>query len=540
MKKIMKIMENPKKKLLSMISLSVIIILTIMPLFFLHRAQPQVDCSIFTVSKGEKVFYANNEDGGLDPSRVLFIPESENKYGRVFFGHLLGDNSFIVRGGINEMGLSADTNGVYEGTEINKSSEREDVNGVFIHTIMERFASVEEVINWSRDKDLICLERFQIHIADKTGDGAILSVGEDGELFVTRKIGDYLISTNYNVALGEGECHRYDSIEGMIQKINSPEELTIEKCASILSEVQQRTIYSNINDLTEGIIYLFSKGDFSRYAVLNISEELTKGRHFYDIETLVSNQSGEKSETLYYSEIFGWMIIAFLSTIYALILYMKKGRGSNTNSERICFIERKEEGYQKGKKKVKENPKIILICSVFLFILFFSLMRVPFTLLSMPFPITVIFYAIFYLSFASIISYLGGILFTPLSSFLLVSLSSLVAFLVSQLIVGVGSAFPVHIFHATFIEGITAFIISALKRKHIALSLIIGVLSKTFLSFLVFLGWSHFWFPSRSGLLMVLLWTLIQMMLELCILVPITFVAILVLRRIFILNLKVK
>ena len=54
-------------------------------------------------------------------------------------------------------------------------------------------------------------------------------------------------------------------------------------------------MYSYICDQQIGLIYLYSRGDFERVAILNVTDELAAGDHSYDIERLVSQQANQPS-----------------------------------------------------------------------------------------------------------------------------------------------------------------------------------------------------------------------------------------------------
>jgi len=50
-------------------------------------SSPLKACSVFSASNGEKVFGATNKDWNNTNTRILFIPSSDGKYGRVYIGY---------------------------------------------------------------------------------------------------------------------------------------------------------------------------------------------------------------------------------------------------------------------------------------------------------------------------------------------------------------------------------------------------------------------------------------------------------------------
>ena len=253
-------------------------------------------CTIFTETGDGKVFFCNNEDYYPRHTRMWFFPASEGKHGKVLYGFAI-HHGFNPLGGMNDQGLSADENWV-PSTPVNRDPDKIDYiqNNVFTR-ILEECATVAEVIEWIKDYNLIQFEMYpcQIHIADKTGDAAIIGVGSDGNIKITRKTGDYLISTNYNVAQGRESCWRYEIVENMLKKSH---EVSIEYCRSILEATYiiaysyPFTKYSNVNDLKNGMLYFFSPHDYDYMAVIDLNEELAKDFHSYDILSLISQRGG--------------------------------------------------------------------------------------------------------------------------------------------------------------------------------------------------------------------------------------------------------
>lgn len=149
-------------------------------------------------------------------------------------------------------------------------------------------STVEEVIAMAQTFDWGTSLPYQLHLADATGDAVVISAGSDGELAFTRKeMGDgYLVSTNFNLAYYEktertGLCRRYDTAIGMLDKIENEDDLTMEYCTSILDAIHAEgpsvnTLYSNIFDLKEGIIYLYYWHQFDDVVTLRVQEELAK------------------------------------------------------------------------------------------------------------------------------------------------------------------------------------------------------------------------------------------------------------------------
>ena len=154
---------------------------------------------MFTVSKGEQVFFGGNDDY-INPDSYYWVdPGGAQGYGAIWIG--TPDN---VQQGVNEKGLAYDANGLPR-VDVNPHLERKPVSGGYtsypIH-ILHECATVEEVIAWVNTHQWHSYMHDQMQFADATGDAVIISAGADGEVVFTRKPrGDgYLVSTNFNVA----------------------------------------------------------------------------------------------------------------------------------------------------------------------------------------------------------------------------------------------------------------------------------------------------------------------------------------------------
>lgn len=262
-------------------------------------------CTIFTAFYGEKVLFGNNEDYRNPKTYYWVEPGSEGNYGAVY----LGFENYSLQGGINEKGLSFDANAL-PAADLNPHPEFPDPPSEWVVvTIMKKAATVKEAINiaglYQRGNWGIPL-KYQIILADAKGDAVIISAGTDGELAFTRKKqGDgYLVSTNFNRANPDNAysypCWRYDKAVEMLEKINDENDLTVDYFKSILDTVHvegasSNTLYSNIFDLRNGIIYLYHWHQYDEVAKLNVAEQLTRGKLCVRISDLFSKETVDKA-----------------------------------------------------------------------------------------------------------------------------------------------------------------------------------------------------------------------------------------------------
>jgi hypothetical protein len=266
-------------------------------------------CTIFTASYGEKVLFGNNEDYTNPKTYYWVEPRSEGNYGVVYFGF----ENFSLQGGVNEKGLSFDANALPE-ARLNPHPELPAPPSEWVvKTIMKKAATVEEAIDvaglYQRENWGIPL-KYQIILADAKGGAVVISTGPDGELAFTRKKqGDgYLVSTNFNQANPENAysypCWRYDKTVEMLAKIEDENDLTSDYFKSILDAVHvegasSNTLYSNIFDLQNGIIYLYHWHQYDEVVILNVEEQLARGKLCMRISDLFSKETVDKALTEY-------------------------------------------------------------------------------------------------------------------------------------------------------------------------------------------------------------------------------------------------
>ena len=265
---------------------------------------PVKACTIFTVSNGDTVLFGGNEDNTeAFQVRIWFYPSAQGKYGKILLGWRIYNNFDNLLTGFNDQGLCVDMNAVPQ-TVLTRHNE---YSSSFFMQFLEECADVPQAQEWLTKYDLPFLENDQAHIADKTGNAMIVSLDSNGEVYMTNKSGDFLVSTNFNPARQGSTCWRYDLASELFSPTTN---VTVETAEAVLSRTALAPMYSYIFDLQNGLIYLYSHGDFEQVAVLNVEEELAKGVHSYAIETLVAEQNGQLSESLLSSMIVSILILS--------------------------------------------------------------------------------------------------------------------------------------------------------------------------------------------------------------------------------------
>ena len=245
--------------------------------------RPAFSCLILVVTDGERVLVGNHEDWYARDAEVVFIPPEEGRYGMVVFGF---ESEGYAQGGMNTEGL------FFDGTATPFSpldfSGRPAFDGYIWQALLERCATVEEGVEFLEQYRLPELQEVHILLADRSGQSVIIGA-YDGALTFHFRDRNYQVLTNFNVADpaygGELPCPRYGTA---VKHLRSDSAAPVENVRRILAEPHQEdlTVYSNIYDLTNGEVYIYSLRDFGRTARFNLAEELARGRHALSVPGL--------------------------------------------------------------------------------------------------------------------------------------------------------------------------------------------------------------------------------------------------------------
>ena len=251
-------------------------------------------CTAFMMSDGENVLVGNNEDSKIPYTQVWFIPAENGRFGRVYFGY----DDWSPQGGMNDQGLFFDYFSVPK-LDIKQSIEKPRFPGPFTDTLMAKCATVGDVLEMLSKYNLEWNPKIQMFVVDKAGDSAII----EGEA-VVRNCGAYQVVTNFRLSrIPEDQkpcrapawsCSRYKKAEKMLLDSDAP---TVAHFRDILKATHRgsynligTTQYSNIYDLTNRLVYVYYFHDFDNKIILNLNEELKKGRHYFDLPSLFGKE----------------------------------------------------------------------------------------------------------------------------------------------------------------------------------------------------------------------------------------------------------
>jgi len=227
----------------------------------------------------------------------------------VYLGYQFGK----LQGGINEKGSAFDALALPK-TALNPHPElpfKGEGDSQLIGKIMSYNATVNEVIAYAQGFNWGNSVSFQVLFADASGDAVIISGGPDGELAFTKKPKEngYLIGTNFNRANPENRfdsfpCRRYDTVEATLATIEDESSLNVESSRTILDATHvegagENTLYSNIFDLRNGILYLYYWHQFDEVITLNAAEQIKNGMPPNRLTDLFSSETVNQAEKEY-------------------------------------------------------------------------------------------------------------------------------------------------------------------------------------------------------------------------------------------------
>ena len=265
------------------------LIIAIIVSLFLFNANVVNGCTIFMLEKDEVLLVGNNEDYSFPFTAVWFIPPSGKKYGRVCFGFEVDLGRQAATGGMNDQGLFIDGNGL---GNINWTSDetKKTHKSIVEEYVLAHFSSVEETISWFRNTNIPILKRAKFLVVDKSGESAVIEWG-NGKLQVIRRKGNYQISTNFRQSVLPDENYsdyRFNLVKGIIERAKEYDVKLVRRAlsASHWEAARTMTLFSNIYDLKDGIVYVYNFHNFEHVIKFKLEDELKKGKKVYYIPKL--------------------------------------------------------------------------------------------------------------------------------------------------------------------------------------------------------------------------------------------------------------
>ena len=211
-----------------------------------------------------------NEDSSDPVNRICFVKPQPGKYGRVYLGY-----TNFYDACLNDQGLFYDGFATPKLQIKNSLKKKRIKEHDLCDKVMSECATVTEVLDLFSKYNLSFLEGGQLFFADKEGNSIIIE-GDD----IIYKKGDFQVVTNFyqsKIKPEDIQCHRYKiaySIMDTSKTINL--ELYKKILMAVHSENPNPTLYSNISDLKNGIMYLYHFHNFENVKIFKLKEEFEK------------------------------------------------------------------------------------------------------------------------------------------------------------------------------------------------------------------------------------------------------------------------
>jgi hypothetical protein len=240
-------------------------------------------CTIFYIAKGHIILAGNNEDWKDPLPEMSFYPAEDGKHGWIKFGW----GSGFPQGGMNDHGLFWDGSSVaYLGMPYSEEN-KELYSGPIMQMIIEECKNIEEALEVF--SAYYCQDQYNAQYL--VGDSSGYSIIVEGDSIISKE-GDYQLMTNFYYShpdLAGYPCWRYEAASEILSDMNEP---TPYLMGSVLSATHQEgkypTQYSVIYDLKQCLVYLFYYHNYEEYLLVDLLNELSKGKRNYAIPGLFS------------------------------------------------------------------------------------------------------------------------------------------------------------------------------------------------------------------------------------------------------------
>lgn len=244
--------------------------------------RPNQSCTVFYAADGDTILAGNNEDM-FDPLTVVwFIPASEGKHGRILFGF----DDFIPQGGVNDQGLFYDGLSVpYQA--ITHSSDKITLSDpwMLLDKVLAEAATVGEAVKLLDGYNRVGFESSQLFYGDRLGNSVIV----EGNAIIP-KTGKFQVVTNFRQSEASDLAPPDERFSTATHFLSDAPQFTVQLFRDTLEAVHVEgeisTVYSQVYDLKQGVIYLYLFHNYAQVVILNVAEELAKGPHSATIDSL--------------------------------------------------------------------------------------------------------------------------------------------------------------------------------------------------------------------------------------------------------------
>jgi choloylglycine hydrolase len=259
-------------------------------------------CTGFSYKDEHNVFACYNDDSGDFNINMRFFSPKDDKHGMVIFEFAFPQSDGIMMltpcAGMNDQGCWFSGYGTPYLKPVNSLDKPVFTNSdcyyannivAILEYCLAECSTVVEIIDIISDYNLEEWSFFQVFVADKTGNSAIIE-GDD----IIYKNGVFQVVSNFYQSrpeLGGYPCDRYDTAVSMLENMEEP---SIEYFVDICNATHLRaTVSSMICDLEKQIMYLYFLHDYEKQVIIDLNEELEKGEHYIYIGSLFESEGNQ-------------------------------------------------------------------------------------------------------------------------------------------------------------------------------------------------------------------------------------------------------
>lgn len=322
--------------------------LTLLTIITYAFFQDSIACSGYKITVGNRTFFGSNHDAWFTTPHIWFENASSGKYGAAFTGARFdGTNGYAPQSGMNEVGLVFERLVAYHPAQENFTNRRTISNPTkYLKDILHSCKSVEEVKEFISKYDHSYFIEDVFIYADKSGKYLIVEP-------YTLTIGNeptYVIANFCPSITSAQNANKLDRYRNGVAFLKNGIDTTLEFCTALSDtmhvcrkKIGDGTLLSTIWDLNNGTVNLYFYHDYKTTVQFNLSEELKKGDHIIEIETIFpKNPEFEKLrnfKTPKDSILIGLFIVAsagffLLTSIFFLIQYFRRKK-----SEMYSYIQ---------------------------------------------------------------------------------------------------------------------------------------------------------------------------------------------------------
>ena len=265
------------------------------------KTEDMRSCTGFIFSDGETVYAGGNEDYVSKDFEIWFEPaKNKNEYGSVFIGKKIWIGRYHAFHGMNTAGLYHDSfGGARKELKDMKNLPFYDGERSLHEDVLMKNATVKEAIAFLGKYYHILYETDMSLLGDASCDAAV----KEGDV-VVEKQGEFMVLTNFmlsRIKYPMDACDRYRITTNMLNQNKRSFELARAILSNVHNEGRHSTKYSVICDLTRKIMYIYYFHDFEEVYVLDLKEELKKGKRRFPLKDLFSEKFQEIAWTKTYN-----------------------------------------------------------------------------------------------------------------------------------------------------------------------------------------------------------------------------------------------